>query len=445
MENILKNKRSFQAIFFISLILLVSILTILPRISNAVVCTENIVEGQNSEYCLLAPLPGFEDGKIDTIKMGLGGYINIMFRFVIGLIGLMAVVMIVIGGIEYMSTEAIFKKGEAKNRIMGALGGLLLVLFSFVLLNTLNPNLTDIGIIRACTFDDWVAGGAVEDNVLVPAKIPDAAKKMRCLFTQVAGSEFWIPNFDHISSISAADFKQLTGKEVLNPGEYKAKGRQVAQEVGIPICVMDVLITRETRGNPTKIVGCDENTASDGVPSRVAFINSQIKYSEVPFVKNQGQGKDLASITNGKFQNDCVIDKGVDDLGVDWRFSKGIGILQITFFPPTYFSEKIPYSSNPPPIETKKDVPKQQQITGVGKFDPKDLIDPDLNLNVGAKLWKYYYEECLSENYTGDNAIRGAFSRYATGNKCNPTTAYAIAEVDIRMSLYKQCEANPNY
>ena len=49
--------------------------------------------------------------------------------------------MIVIGGIQYMGDESVFGKTEAKNRIFSAILGLIIALGSYVLLNTINPDL----------------------------------------------------------------------------------------------------------------------------------------------------------------------------------------------------------------------------------------------------------------------------------------------------------------
>jgi len=55
--------------------------------------------------------------------------------------------MIVWGGIEYIASAASpSARSDANTRIWAALGGLLLALFSFLLLRTINPNLTDFNV-----------------------------------------------------------------------------------------------------------------------------------------------------------------------------------------------------------------------------------------------------------------------------------------------------------
>jgi len=95
------------------------------------------------EYELLAPLPG-----ISRIGVGFtfGDYLNILFQLLIGVAGVLAVVVIVIRGIQYMMEESIIEKGEAKKKIWGAIGGLVLALGSFMLLNTINPQLVNLSL-----------------------------------------------------------------------------------------------------------------------------------------------------------------------------------------------------------------------------------------------------------------------------------------------------------
>lgn len=57
---------------------------------------------------------------------------------------ILAVVMIITGGIQYMTTDAMSGKEGGKDRIKAALGGLILAFSTIVILNTININLTEI-------------------------------------------------------------------------------------------------------------------------------------------------------------------------------------------------------------------------------------------------------------------------------------------------------------
>lgn len=98
---------------------------------------------RDDSYTLLAPIGNLK--KIDK-SFSIGDYLNEIFKISIGLAGALAVVIIVIQGVLYMGSESVFGKTKAKERIIMAIGGLVLALGSFVLLNTINPDLIGSGI-----------------------------------------------------------------------------------------------------------------------------------------------------------------------------------------------------------------------------------------------------------------------------------------------------------
>ena len=100
-----------------------------------------------SSYKFLEPL-GTDKYFDPAQKNALGSYLNLMLKIFIGICAVLAVVMIVMGGIEYMTSELVSSKEEGKSKITGALFGLLIALASYALLNTINPDLlkTDVKI-----------------------------------------------------------------------------------------------------------------------------------------------------------------------------------------------------------------------------------------------------------------------------------------------------------
>jgi len=73
----------------------------------------------------------------------LGQIVAWLYAFIVGLSGLAAFVMIVWGGVQYMTSAGDpTKTSDAKNKIKNALLGLLLVLASFLILRVINPELT---------------------------------------------------------------------------------------------------------------------------------------------------------------------------------------------------------------------------------------------------------------------------------------------------------------
>jgi hypothetical protein len=97
-------------------------------------------------YNLLAPLPGVGTVFDPTSTPGqpstsLGKYLNPMIAVFIGICAVLAVIMIIAGGIKYMVSELPASKGDGKDMITNAVFGLLLALGAWLLLDTINPDL----------------------------------------------------------------------------------------------------------------------------------------------------------------------------------------------------------------------------------------------------------------------------------------------------------------
>ena len=76
----------------------------------------------------------------DTVSFSnLSAFFGQIFNYGIAVAGVLAVVMIIWGGIEYMTTESWGGKSDAKKKIEDALIGLGLALVSWLILYTINP------------------------------------------------------------------------------------------------------------------------------------------------------------------------------------------------------------------------------------------------------------------------------------------------------------------
>lgn len=93
------------------------------------------------------PLRGIEGGVVEPGQLGV--YLNGLYLLGIGIASGLAVVYITIGGIEYMVSASAGKKEEGRKKIIAAVGGLLLALASFVILNTINPELLQFNLQQA--------------------------------------------------------------------------------------------------------------------------------------------------------------------------------------------------------------------------------------------------------------------------------------------------------
>src|SRR3989338_10581853 len=105
----------------------------------------NQLLAQATEYGLLAPLHGVTVAGSQATST-FASYIPGIFNLVIGIAGVLAIVMIIYGGIQYMSTDAFQGKSEAKNTISQAIWGLILTISAWLILYTVNPNLVNLNL-----------------------------------------------------------------------------------------------------------------------------------------------------------------------------------------------------------------------------------------------------------------------------------------------------------
>lgn len=99
-------------------------------------------EDRPNGYKLLAPIGSLDFVSYDPGKDNfVGNYLSIIFKLAIGIISALAVIMLIVAGIQYMGEDSIFGKTKAKNQMANALLGLLIALGSFAILNTISPDL----------------------------------------------------------------------------------------------------------------------------------------------------------------------------------------------------------------------------------------------------------------------------------------------------------------
>ncbi len=87
----------------------------------------------------LAPLPGLSNATPPENR--LKGFLQGLFQVLIIIAGILAVIMIVIGAITYLSTDAFSGKSEGKEMMLNAVFGLILALGGWIIINTINPKL----------------------------------------------------------------------------------------------------------------------------------------------------------------------------------------------------------------------------------------------------------------------------------------------------------------
>ena len=126
-------KHIVQKLFFASL-LLFSLYGPSPFILHA---------QTDSSYKMLASDTPLSDSSGNT---DIGTFLPRVFKLGIGIAGALAVLYIIIGGIEYLSTDSIDGRSGGKEKINNALLGLVLAISAYAILSTINPNLVNLSL-----------------------------------------------------------------------------------------------------------------------------------------------------------------------------------------------------------------------------------------------------------------------------------------------------------
>lgn len=100
-----------------------------------------------TDYSVLAPLPNTTIGNCGTAakdpacQTTLAKYIPAIYLLAVGIAVAMAFVVITFGGITYATSDALSGKQDGRRLITNALSGLILVIGSYVIINTINPQM----------------------------------------------------------------------------------------------------------------------------------------------------------------------------------------------------------------------------------------------------------------------------------------------------------------
>ncbi len=96
-------------------------------------------------YVPLAPITA-QGVSLDTSN--LTKFLISLVKLTIAASAALAVLMVIVGGVQYMSTDAFSGKSDAGKRIRNALFGFLLVMVSYLVLQTINPALVDFSVLN---------------------------------------------------------------------------------------------------------------------------------------------------------------------------------------------------------------------------------------------------------------------------------------------------------
>jgi hypothetical protein len=212
----------------------------------------------------------------------IADYILGVYKYAVFAGSILAAVMIMIAGMQWMTAAGNASRvGAAKKRISNAVVGMVLLAGSFLLLETINPQLT----------------------LLQPISIE-------------------VIDREEFQYVSQEAYAQVTGGPPPPQEELEAMVRAVAEERGIDPCALETIVGKESGWRPDAI-GHDENVPRQGVRSRRIFIDSGRRYDGSTFTERSYTER---SIRN----NDGFDPTNPPDYGMDGRFTHGIGLGQFT-------------------------------------------------------------------------------------------------------------------
>lgn len=122
---------------FLILFTLISVVALLGVLNST-----PLHAADEATYVPLAPLPGVDAEAEATLE----SYLPAIFQLSIGIAGVLAVIMLILGGLQYMGSETVGGKQDGRDRITAALGGLLLALAAFLILQTINKDLVNFSL-----------------------------------------------------------------------------------------------------------------------------------------------------------------------------------------------------------------------------------------------------------------------------------------------------------
>lgn len=184
------------------------------------------------EYTPLAPIdiPGEEDTPQD-----LAGYLETLFNAGIIIASILAILMIIYGGLTYMSTDAISGKTEGRERIQSAVGGLLLAIFAWLILNTINPDLLSLNLeveradtsrlLGLTTYDE-------EQASLLQATLNNLQEVTKDNYTEYFNTLIGLAEQKELEAASLSEFQIDERNRLLGEAEALKKQAQIVKIVG---------------------------------------------------------------------------------------------------------------------------------------------------------------------------------------------------------------------
>ncbi len=164
----------------------------------------------------------------------LGQYIGGVYKFLVSIVGILAAVMMMVGGFQYLTAGGDKNKVDAgKKRILDALMGMVLALGSYVLLFAINPDLVTFNNLKFAVVETEIAEddhkcddpSSCAGATTTAPSTPSQGKKGGCVSTDHGGGDDYslFGQVDQRTNSSSRSLKDIT-LIVIHNGGYSAKG-----------------------------------------------------------------------------------------------------------------------------------------------------------------------------------------------------------------------------
>lgn len=106
----------------------------------------NTNNNTSTGFVPLVPIPGLTDNASSASSSVLATFLNNLYKYLIGIAAILAVIQIIRGGLEYATQDSVSKKDDGKHHIQQAILGLVLILSPVLIFSLINPSILHLGI-----------------------------------------------------------------------------------------------------------------------------------------------------------------------------------------------------------------------------------------------------------------------------------------------------------
>lgn len=336
----------------------------------------------------------------------IGQYIAAIYKYAIGIVGILSGIMIVVGGLLWLTAGgAADRISTAKSFIESSLVGLVIALTSYLLLYAINPKLTEFDSLRVRYIERVETPGASSAASLAEDLPPEA-----------------LTSGNHSAFISPEQYKLATGKDMPSKSDIILMMDRIAQEKGIDKCLLDAIVAKESGYKPNRL-GHDEDVSRTQVGSRRKFIDSGKKSSGTTFTPN-------SDLYTQSFPNDDVFaPQNPPNFGLDPRFTHGIGLGQMTIIDEDHNGE----------MDRCPDGNLGREV-GNTCLNVLELFDAEKTLAASADL--------IKKKLARFGSVERLFYRYAGGgcsarvSQCKKMQAYAECKGDSNLASKERSDCS---